>query len=508
MCEYTCHGCLKIGNDVRMMSPDEQNLYFKFVQASNEDVRMFVCLLCAHLLKKLGKFLFQCQEAYNILSHSLLEETKPEIFSKITLHRLITTEPHVTEFYDNPYNFEPELVSFDDAFDDEDVPLVLLKKEDGLETEDRVKKKKKLKKKHVDENGSFIKIEDLQSESLDKKEYKKIKCKRKPKKELPEGFSSRMVQETEEYVVIKLTKEQVLEEMQERSKREEYQRTLFKCEKCVKGFNFEDVLRTHMEKHSMENGSLQCEICTQYCPSVVSLRGHMKSHTTRYKCKVCGCVRQSRQHLLEHHSTSHTAGALTYTCHHCDFSTTKRTSMQRHVKSHRQGEKHACHQCGKLFKSEETLRVHTMRHDKSKRLQCEECNRMFIYPSLLHRHVQAVHVRKDYYCVECDVEFKSRENLRLHFKKAKRHRDASSYQYECSQCAERFVSPSTLSTHVTSAHGSQKQHECGACARAYSSRDALRAHARAKHCRRADKVQKKLEDSMLAEVPQPALLES
>ncbi|XP_063835943.1 zinc finger protein 57-like [Ostrinia nubilalis] len=325
--------------------------------------------------------------------------------------------------------------------------------------------------------------------------------------------------------------------MHERSQSEGYKRTLFKCEKCVKGFNFEDVLQTHMEKHSMENGSLQCDICTQYCPSVVSLRGHMKSHTTRYKCKLCGCVRQSRQHLLEHHNTTHTRGAPDYTCRHCGFTTAKRTSMQRHVKSHRAGERHACHQCGKLFKSLETLRVHTMRHDKSKRLQCEECGRVFIYPSLLHRHVQAVHVRKDYYCVECDVEFKSRENLRLHFKKAKRHRDASSYQYECGQCPERFVSPSTLSTHVTMAHGQLKQHSCPVCRRLYSSRDALRAHTRDKHsidnihcgicdksfsrktilaahmrthgaCDSYEDKDKKLEDSMLIEEPQPALLES
>lgn len=115
-----------------------------------------------------------------------------------------------------------------------------------------------------------------------------------------------MVQETDEYIVIKLTKEQVLEEMKQKSQSVKYLTAPYKCEKCIKGFNFEEVLQTHMEKHTIvslfqiiiffscelyiiklslitfqKNGSLLCELCSQYCPSAVSMRGHWKSHTTR-----------------------------------------------------------------------------------------------------------------------------------------------------------------------------------------------------------------------------------
>ncbi|CAG9790503.1 unnamed protein product [Diatraea saccharalis] len=290
-----------------------------------------------------------------------------------------------------------------------------------------------------------------------------------------------MVQETDEYTVIKLSKEQVLKEMEEKSKSEEYLRSLYKCEKCVKGFNFEDVLRTHMERHIMRKSWLFCDICQQYCPSIISLRGHMKSHTTRYKCKVCGCVRLSRQVLLEHHSTSHTSDAVKYTCQQCDFVSNKRTSMQRHVRTrHNKTEKHPCDQCGKTLNSLEALRVHTTRHDKSKRVKCDECDRWFVYPSLLHQHKMAVHVRDDYYCVECDIKFKSRENLSLHFKRNKRHRDVSTFRYECDHCGKRFMFVSALSSHLSAAHGAGARHPC-ACGRAYSSRDALRAHRASKH---------------------------
>ncbi|CAB3238206.1 unnamed protein product, partial [Arctia plantaginis] len=323
--------------------------------------------------------------------------------------------------------------------------------------------------------------------------------KRGRKKEMREGFTSRMRQETDEYIVIKLSADQVRQELKEKSKTESYLRAPFKCENCVKGFNFEDVLLTHMEKHRLEHGSFQCNICTQYCPSVVSLRGHLKSHTTRYKCKLCGQVRLSRQHLLEHYTISHTSAPITYTCDKCDFTTNKRTVIQRHVRSqHGAGERHPCHTCGKLFNTIESLRVHSMRHDKSKRLHCDRCDKYFIYPSLLHKHVQAVHEKREYYCVECDIKFKSPESMRLHFKKAKRHRDDSSYKlslqgeinrtyyksfipavssrYECPHCSERFVSTSTLAVHLSTSHGEAKQHVCNMCNNHYSSKESLRGH--------------------------------
>ncbi|KAI8431424.1 hypothetical protein MSG28_015944 [Choristoneura fumiferana] len=60
------------------------------------------------------------------------------------------------------------------------------------------------------------------------------KSRSKVKRQLKEGFSSRMVQETTEYEVIKLTKEQVLQEMEENCKSDKYQRSVYKCQMCAK----------------------------------------------------------------------------------------------------------------------------------------------------------------------------------------------------------------------------------------------------------------------------------
>ncbi|XP_048002732.1 zinc finger protein 595-like [Leguminivora glycinivorella] len=360
----------------------------------------------------------------------------------------------------------PEEENYESDTDDkyDDMPLHMLKE---IKEENNVKGKRKQQNAKETENTTEIKRREKKSG--------------KQKKQLKEGFSSRMVQETNEYEVVKLSKEQVLEEMAEKSKTEKYLRSVYKCEKCVKGFNFKDVIENHMKKHSQESGTLKCEICAQYCPSAVSMRGHMKSHTTRYKCKVCGAVRISRQHLLEHYSIEHTFDANTYSCEQCSFTTKKRTVIQRHVKTHKVGKNLTCSVCGAGFNNMHALRMHVSRHDPAQRYNCPQCNMKFIYPSLLHRHLLS-HSHQ-HYCVECDVTFKSLDNLKLHFKRAKKHRDPSTYKYKCSQCDELFISSSSVLAHLSASHGAAKSHACTLCGKLYSSRESARSHERRAHGR-------------------------
>ncbi|XP_050556512.1 zinc finger protein 54-like [Spodoptera frugiperda] len=470
-----CQTCLKMPREVFPMTAMELNTYQNLTQkVVSMDEKLHICLLCKWIIRRCYKFTLQCLKANEILK-TMEQDTKAYNIEPTSLNlQQSTTELHyIGPEYDTQtdkqadeatcYEYDGSTAQDDD--DDDEIPLVML--------QDDIKSKRRASFERSPQEIE-IKLEPILKEEFIE-DLPKERSKRKRKKEIREGFSSRMVQETEEYVVIKLSKEQVLSELAEKAKSDSYIRSPYKCEQCVKGFNFEDVLQTHMERHKQEHGAYKCDICFQYCPSVVSLRGHIKSHTTRYKCKVCGHVRLSRQNLLEHYAIAHTVTPASYTCDKCQFSTNKRTVIQRHVKTHSSLERHACHQCGKLFTTMESLRVHTLRHDKSKRLRCDRCDKCFLYPSSLLKHKQA-HERDDYYCVECDVRFKTPENLRLHFKKAKRHRDSSSYRYVCAQCPLRFVSASSRAVHSSRAHGAPRTHACSACYRTYSSRDALRAH--------------------------------
>ncbi|XP_045456394.1 zinc finger and BTB domain-containing protein 41-like [Melitaea cinxia] len=468
-----CQACLRTGDFVQAMSAEDIKSYRLFITKVEDPlVIMYICMYCKSFLKRIVKFIERCQISDLLIKEALCKGTEvlPEVGTTLSISKTVYN-------YVGPLN---EDVKIEDGLkshlsdDEDDIPLMFLNTGDVDSNEyynedlDKTNIKIDIKKEGFEDNAQI-------DASLDgsKTKYKK--------KELKEGFTSRMVTETNEYIVIKLTKEQILEDMKQYSNTEKYKVLPYKCEKCVRGFNFEDVLQTHMEKHSPSNGPFQCEICEQYCPSKVSLRGHMKSHSTRYKCKLCGLIRLSRQHILEHYSLEHTASAALYRCPKCPHTTNKRTAMQRHVRLHSTCEPLKCNLCGKFYKSKESLRVHAMRHDDKKLHQCDLCTSTFVYATQLTKHMISVHERKDYYCVECDIMFKSMENLKQHLQRAKRHRDSSSYKYQCPHCEQRFISQSTLATHRTTVHGDAKTANCTQCSRVYTSLDALRGHARRAH---------------------------
>ncbi|CAH2064957.1 unnamed protein product, partial [Iphiclides podalirius] len=446
--------------------------YRRLIKEVSNDAEMFMCSTCICLFRKLIMFIEQCHKAQIFLKQVYSQELQilpPPIGNNLTVSptRTFYLGPEHLQEIDPDVKAEDSVFDGNEAYiteDEDDVPLVLFCGSNGDGESQQILKKEVLDDK-VDVGPVTLEMQLETGSPVSS--HPKARSKQKKQMVLREGFTSRMVQETAEYIVIKLTKEQVLEEMRERAKSNKYSRAPYKCERCVKGFNFEDVLQSHMDKHSPKSGPLQCELCGQRCPTPVSLRGHMKSHTTRYKCKLCGYIRHSRQHVLEHYTISHADSSAAYSCETCPFTSNKRTVMQRHVRFHGRTERHTCHKCGKLYKTLDSLRVHTMRHDAKKRFQCDQCTQSFIYPTLLQKHVQSVHVRRDYYCVECDIKFKSMDTLKLHFKRAKRHREVKGEERLASKASAPMARP--------------KAHVCVACARSYGSRSALRAHARRRH---------------------------
>ncbi|CAG9796065.1 unnamed protein product [Diatraea saccharalis] len=53
---------------------------------------------------------------------------------------------------------------------------------------------------------------------------------------------------------------------------------LYKCEKCIKGFNFKGSYEKHMEKHSEKMGDYECDICMQRMHSEEKLQSHKRYH--------------------------------------------------------------------------------------------------------------------------------------------------------------------------------------------------------------------------------------
>ncbi|XP_045489137.1 zinc finger protein 431 [Pieris rapae] len=507
-----CQTCLQRSECLKPVHKEDENL-FRTLLLTTEEIKLCICFLCYHMLRKISNFLKQCQVAQEYLKCSIVENNLPSVEHVYNLStsqikydyigdssaiKDETSKDFTMSYFDDEnnlrsvehvYNLSTSQIKYDYIGDssaikdenDEDFTMTYFDDEDFTNNDVSPSVKEEIV---VFQNS--INFKDLNDKDpIDVKETKdKKSCKNSRKSvvdAIPAGFSSRMVRETDEYTVIKLTKEQVQQEMEKNRQTDKYKGAPYKCELCVKYFNFEDVLSTHLEKHSPKNGSFKCNICTQYCPSAVSLRGHMKSHTTKYKCKICGIVRLSRQHILEHYMLDHTEDIPAYKCNECDFTTNKRTVIQRHARTHSDSDSHTCHECGRGFKSKETLRVHTTRHDVKKRFSCDTCKRTFIFKSLLEKHIRSVHIDKDFYCVECDIKFTSMEALKQHFKRSKKHTDPSHYKYDCKLCAEKFLTKARLDHHETSIHNLPKTSHCDQCSKVYSGPEALRLHVRRAH---------------------------
>ncbi|XP_045509196.1 uncharacterized protein LOC123704756 isoform X3 [Colias croceus] len=247
-----CCACLSTKYKLKPMNHEEIYIYNRLLLKDCIRETMFICVFCRTLLNKINKFIKQCELAQQLMNNFNMDNS----IEMTAIHNLSTSSVELNYYLGDELMIKDE----DDVFDD-DIPLILLSNNsDNCELEDETSDHlnvNSLKKGNSVDNLQELEVkEDIDFDinitptgCFDKKLYKN-KGKKKNKTTIPNGFSSRMVRETDEYTVIKLTKEQVLEEMEANRKTEKYNMAPYKCEKCAKGFNFEDVLLSHLEKHS------------------------------------------------------------------------------------------------------------------------------------------------------------------------------------------------------------------------------------------------------------------
>ena len=144
------------------------------------------------------------------------------------------------------------------------------------------------------------------------------------------------------------------------------------CSICIKSYNKEALLQTHLELvHKIETGRqlFSCEICKKgyYCRK--TLKRHMTSHTDD-KSK----------------------------CHTCQKVFTFKSTLVQHLKSGKCAEKlkrNKCAICKLCFPSAAKLRSHgEAAHNSSRNWTCNQCNKSYTVKQALTKHVESVHGQK------------------------------------------------------------------------------------------------------------------
>ncbi|CAH0698267.1 unnamed protein product [Spodoptera exigua] len=84
---------------------------------------------------------------------------------------------------------------------------------------------------------------------------------------------------------VSLSNEELIEERSKMAASQTYMKSLYKCEACLLGFNYEENLQDHVKrKHFDKDSGLKCDVCQQTLNPGASYNDHMSNHYTR--CRV------------------------------------------------------------------------------------------------------------------------------------------------------------------------------------------------------------------------------
>ncbi|XP_013824160.2 PREDICTED: transcriptional repressor CTCFL isoform X2 [Capra hircus] len=196
----------------------------------------------------------------------------------------------------------------------------------------------------------------------------------------------------------------------------------------------------------------------------------------------------------------------TFHCDFCKFSSSRVSSLNRHVKIHSTEKPHVCHLCLKAFRTVTLLRNHVNTHTGTRPHKCADCDMAFVTSGELVRHRRYKHTHeKPFKCSVCKYASVEASKLKRHIRshtgerpfqcslcsyaskdtyKLKRHMRTHSGEkpYECHICHARFTQSGTMKMHVLQKHSENvPKYQCPHCATIIARKSDLRVHLRNLH---------------------------
>ncbi|XP_030697479.2 transcriptional repressor CTCFL isoform X1 [Globicephala melas] len=194
-------------------------------------------------------------------------------------------------------------------------------------------------------------------------------------------------------------------------------------------------------------------------------------------------------------------GKRTFHCDICTFTSSRISSLNRHMKTHTNEKPYTCHLCLKAFRTVTVLRNHINTHTGTRPYKCGDCDMAFVTSGERARHRRYKHTHeKPFKCSMCKYASVEASKLKRHIRshtgerpfqchlcsyagkdacKVKRHMRTHSGErpYECHICHARFTQSGTMKIHVLQKHGENvPKYQCPHCDTVTARKSDLRVH--------------------------------
>ena len=255
---------------------------------------------------------------------------------------------------------------------------------------------------------------------------------------------------------------------------------------CSNRYKFNHYLQNHIRRaHTLEK-PFQCIDCGKTFFTKRDLINHRQTHSDlTFECEECHKL-FNREILLKSHQRIHASNRKTFSCDFCNFKTTNKSYLKSHIRlSHVIKDrtiKCDFEGCPKVFKDKKSMKNHKRAvHQKKERVPCDwpGCDKTFKNQFYANDHKRTHLGTREFLC---EVEGCGKAFMRKHTLGA--HKEWHRKRFICSwpECDQRFPDIYLLNEHLNR-HQNIKPFKCtfNGCPKEYFSRLSLRFHLKTVH---------------------------
>lgn len=159
-----------------------------------------------------------------------------------------------------------------------------------------------------------------------------------------------------------------------------------------------------------------------------------------------------------------------FPCPYCTKLLHTNDALRVHLRLHSGEPAFKCDICQRTFNQKVHYRYHMDRHNNVRNFKCTECKKAFLSKHDLTVHMRSHTGERPFECEICGKDFLILQHLKMH------RYSHTAKSFECHECKQKFISPSTLRIHLHTIHVAERRFQCEFCVKRFRRKHHLIAH--------------------------------